>query len=68
VLNAFKPLQGVYTLDWCWGFETFFSGLFFGLLREKTGSILAPAIAHGLPDAVGEALNIVLNLGVVTKG
>jgi membrane protease YdiL (CAAX protease family) len=32
------------------------SGLMFGLLREKTGSLLAPGLAHGLPDAVGEAL------------
>jgi membrane protease YdiL (CAAX protease family) len=31
-------------------------GLFFGVIREKTGTLLAPGIAHGLPDAVGEAL------------
>jgi membrane protease YdiL (CAAX protease family) len=31
-------------------------GLFFGVIREKTGSLVAPGIAHGLPDAVGEAL------------
>lgn len=24
----------------------------FGFLREKTGSILAPAILHGLPEAL----------------
>ena len=29
--------------------------LFFGLIREKTGSVVAPGVAHGLPDAVGEA-------------
>jgi hypothetical protein len=35
-----------------WGFWTFFGGLVFGLVREKTGSILAPALLHGLPQAV----------------
>lgn len=29
-----------------------------GLLREKTGSLLAPVIAHGGPDAVDEALAV----------
>lgn len=36
------------------GFWTFFSGLVFGLVREKTGSILAPALLHGLPQALAE--------------
>jgi uncharacterized protein len=35
-----------------WGFWTFFSGLVFSFLREKTGSILAPALLHGLPQAI----------------
>jgi membrane protease YdiL (CAAX protease family) len=35
-----------------WGFWTIFSGLVFGLVREKTGSILAPALLHGLPQAI----------------
>ena len=32
------------------------AGLMFGVIREKTGTLLASGIAHGLPDAVGEAL------------
>jgi membrane protease YdiL (CAAX protease family) len=36
--------------------------LLFGVLREKTGSLLAPGLAHGLPDAVGEALVKVFGL------
>ena len=32
----------------------------YGVIREKTGTLVAPGIAHGLPDAVGEALKLVL--------
>ncbi|MHC4478457.1 MAG: lysostaphin resistance A-like protein [Planctomycetota bacterium] len=38
-----------------WAICTTASGLFFGLIREKTGSIIASAFAHGLflvPDAI----------------
>jgi len=35
-----------------WGLWTIFAGLIFGFLREKTGSIVAPAIAHGGPSAI----------------
>jgi membrane protease YdiL (CAAX protease family) len=55
-LNTFNPFQGRFELAWGWALFTFFGGLFFGLIREKTGSVIAPGIAHGLPDAVGEAL------------
>jgi membrane protease YdiL (CAAX protease family) len=55
VLNTFNPFTGSYELAWWWGLWTLFGGLFFGLVREKTGSLLAPGVAHGLPDAVGES-------------
>jgi membrane protease YdiL (CAAX protease family) len=32
----------------------FASGLFFGVLREKTGSILPGAIIHGLSDILAQ--------------
>ena len=35
-----------------WGFWTIFSGLVFGFVREKSGSIVAPALLHGLPQAI----------------
>ncbi len=35
-----------------WGLWTSFGGLVFGFVREKSGSILAPALLHGLPQAI----------------
>lgn len=35
-----------------WGFWTIFSGLVFGFVREKSQGILAPALLHGLPQAI----------------
>ncbi len=52
IFNGFNPFLGKFSLAWPWGFWTVFSGLAFGFLREKTGSIVAPAILHGLPRAV----------------
>ena len=43
-------LHGVGTL-W-WGLWTIFAGLVFGFLREKTGGVVAPAIVHGVPQAI----------------
>lgn len=54
--NMYDPAIGLASLSWGWALFTTFGGLFFGILREKTGTLLAPSIAHGLPDAVGEAL------------
>ena len=56
VFNSYDPAVGFSSLAWgdLWG--NFLAGLFFGVIREKTGTLLAPAIAHGLPDAVGEGL------------
>lgn len=35
-----------------WGFWTAFAGLVSGFVREKSGGILAPALLHGLPQAI----------------
>lgn len=43
------------SLSWGWALFTTFGGLFFGIIREKTGSLLGCVLAHGLPDAVGKA-------------
>jgi membrane protease YdiL (CAAX protease family) len=44
------------SLTWGWGFWTFFGGLVFGFVREKSGGILAPALLHGLPQAVASVV------------
>jgi membrane protease YdiL (CAAX protease family) len=54
--NTFDPRMGLDSLSWGWALSATCAGLFFGLLRERTGSLVACGIAHGLPDAVGEAL------------
>lgn len=55
-LNTYDPAIGLSSLDWSWAVRTFAAGLFFGVLREKTGTLLAPGLAHGLLDAFGEPL------------
>lgn len=54
--NTYDPTAGLASFSWGWALWTTFSGLLFGIIREKTGSLLACGLAHGLPDAVGEAL------------
>lgn len=55
VLNIGSLVGGRLELTWWWGFWTFFGGLVFGYVREKSGSIIAPAILHGLPQAIAYA-------------
>jgi len=62
VENTYDPAVGVSSLAWGWGLWTFVAGLFFGVLREKTGTLVAPGLAHGLPDAVGEPLRLIFGL------
>lgn len=50
ILRSMLGISGVMT--WAWGFWTFFGGLVFAYVREKSGSILAPALLHGLPQAI----------------
>lgn len=47
VMNPFNPLQGSFALDWFAGLVALQTGVFYGLVREKTGSVLASAIIHG---------------------
>ncbi len=62
VLNPFYPFAGRFELAWWSGFSSFFAGLFLGLVREKTNSIVAAGIAHGLPDAVGEGIALLFDI------
>jgi hypothetical protein len=47
-------------LTWAWGFWTFFGGGVYGLVREKSGSIVAPALLHGLPQAIASVAMLFL--------
>jgi membrane protease YdiL (CAAX protease family) len=59
--NGYDPAVGFASFDWGWGLWTFMGGLFFGVIREKTGTLLAPGVAHGLPDAVGEPMKFLFS-------
>jgi len=54
VLNTVDYFNGRWDFAWWWGVTNFVTGLFYGLLREKTGSILAGAVHHGLTDVLAE--------------
>nr|MBC7243975.1 CPBP family intramembrane metalloprotease [Chloroflexota bacterium] len=56
VLNLGSLVMGAWQLTPWWGFWTFFAGLALGFVREKTGSIAAPTILHGLPQALAASL------------
>jgi membrane protease YdiL (CAAX protease family) len=56
VLNVGSLVSGAWQPEWWWGFWTFFGGLVLGFVREKTGSIVAPTILHGLPQAIAYAI------------
>lgn len=47
-------------VTWAWGFWTFFSGLVLSFVREKSGGILAPALLHGLPQAIATVVMLLI--------
>lgn len=55
VLNIYSLIMGDWHLEPWWGLWTFFAGLVNGFVREKTGSIVAPTILHGLPQGIASA-------------
>lgn len=58
VLNLGSLAGGDWQLTWWWGLWTFFAGLVLGFVREKTGSIIAPTLLHGLPQAIAAILGL----------
>jgi membrane protease YdiL (CAAX protease family) len=55
-LNTYDPATGLSSLAWGWALGSFAAGLFFGVIRERTSTLVAPGIAHGFLDAVGEPM------------
>lgn len=49
-LNTVDYFNGRFDFGWAYGAQNIFTGLFFGLLRARTGSVLPGAIVHGLQD------------------
>ena len=56
VFGAYDPAIGFASLGWGAFIGNTLAGFFLGIIREKTGTLLAPSIAHGLPDALGEPM------------
>lgn len=54
-LNLGSLSAGQWVVTPAWGFWTFFGGLVFAYIREKTGSITSSAILHGLPQGLAAA-------------
>ena len=63
-LNTFNIFTGTYDFALTWAVFTFFSGLFFGFIREKTKSLIATGLAHGLTDSVGEGIALVMGIAM----
>jgi CAAX protease family protein len=55
VIDITGFVRGDWQPQWWWGLWTFFGGFVGGFVREKTGSIAAPAILHGLPQGIAYA-------------
>lgn len=56
-VGIFRWILGVNTLvTFAWGFWTIFAGLVNSFVREKSGGILAPALLHGLPQAIASVM------------
>jgi membrane protease YdiL (CAAX protease family) len=51
ILNTTDYFTGVYRFRWWHGLATF-ATLYYGLLRERTGSVAASAVVHGYVDLI----------------
>jgi LPXTG-motif cell wall-anchored protein len=58
--GSFNPFEGQFDINPWMGLQAFFGSLFYGFIREKSGSIIPSSIAHGVPSAFGQTLAKVL--------
>jgi len=58
--GVFNPFLGQYDINPWMGLQAFFGGFFYGLIREKSESIVSSGIAHGVPNAFGQVLSMAL--------
>lgn len=54
-LRTLRPWNSKYSISWSWSVFAFTIGIFYGLIREKTGDIIGSGTANSLIDAIGEA-------------
>ena len=52
VLNTVNYFAGEFEFAWWLGVTNVFAGFSFGLVREKTGNVVAGGVAHGLYDVL----------------
>jgi hypothetical protein len=57
-LNTVDYFGGRFDFGWGYGLQNVFTGLFFGFVRAKTGSVMPGAIVHGLEDAFARIPNL----------
>jgi membrane protease YdiL (CAAX protease family) len=55
-LRTVRPWSGVYSISWSWTLYAFTVGIFYGLIRESSGDIIASGTANSMIDAIGEAV------------
>jgi len=56
LLNLPQLYAGQVDLQWGAGVAAAAWGLFFGFLREWSGSVVAPALVHGVPQGIASAV------------
>jgi membrane protease YdiL (CAAX protease family) len=52
VFNTVDYFHDQWNFAWLWWWPSFGAGLFFGILRAKTGSIVAGGVIHGVTDVL----------------
>lgn len=58
--GVFNPFLGQYHLNPWMGLQATLGGFFYGIIREKSKSIISSGIAHGVPNAFGQVLAMAL--------
>jgi hypothetical protein len=58
-LNTVDYFEGRFEFAWQLGVASVFAGIFFGLLREKTESIVAGGVAHGFTDVTAHVFRVI---------
>ncbi len=56
-MRTLKPWSGIYSISWSWTLYAFTVGIFYGLIRETSGDIIASGTANSMIDAIGEAIS-----------